>query len=301
MRNTAIWLTQARPSWKSFTVRRAGMLAVPERQAHDVDRHEARAVQDVGHAEAQRGRGDRGHGVEARWWTAERAGRPARTAGRAPGPRPRRCPARSTVSSEHVQRRRSRAAVMYSMKPSTSTIATGSLKPDSPSRMRASRRSQAGAAQHREDRGAVGGGHDRAQQQALEQREVEQHGGGHAHDAGGHDRADRGQREARCRGRAGSPGSPPPGRPRTGSARAPRCRSCAPAPRPRVVPPKSIRPRTSDPSSIPTPEEQHEAGHAQAPRHQRGARCPAPAALPPRGSACRRPLSRRVYGRHRGR
>jgi hypothetical protein len=29
VRNTAIWLTHARPSWKSFTVRRAGMLALP--------------------------------------------------------------------------------------------------------------------------------------------------------------------------------------------------------------------------------------------------------------------------------
>ena len=65
VRNSAIWLTQARPSWKSSTVRLPGIARAAQRQAREVDGHEARAVQHVGQRRRRAGGRDRRHGVEA--------------------------------------------------------------------------------------------------------------------------------------------------------------------------------------------------------------------------------------------
>ena len=139
-----------------------------QRQPGEVDGDEARAVQRVGGAEGERRGGDRGHRVEAGGGELRRAGRPS-TASR-PTARPTSAPMPSspTASSDHVARRRSRARWMYSMKPSTSTIATGSLKPDSPSSVRARRRSRLDPRSTEKIAALSVRGHDRAQQQALE-------------------------------------------------------------------------------------------------------------------------------------
>ena len=60
------------------------------------------------------------------------------------------------------------------MNPSTSTIATGSLRPDSPSSVRARRRFRLEPRSTEKIAALSVAGHDRAQQQALEPAQVEQ-------------------------------------------------------------------------------------------------------------------------------
>jgi hypothetical protein len=60
---------------------------------------------------------------------------------------------------------------------------------------------QGRAAQQREDRGAVRGRDDRAEQKSLERAQVEQPDGGHPGQPGGDERADEGQRDRRAQHR----------------------------------------------------------------------------------------------------
>ena len=109
IRNSASWAIQARPSWKVTIVRRAGVVAVPSTRPGEVDGEEARAVQGVGGAVGERGRGDRGDGVQA-GGRQPHAAHPQHRAARRPRGRPRgRSPSSSTASSERVEQAEGRA------------------------------------------------------------------------------------------------------------------------------------------------------------------------------------------------
>ena len=133
------------------------------------------------------------------------------------------------------------------------------------------------AAQDGEDGGGVGGGHGRAEQQRLERFEVEQQRRGDGGQHGGAERAERGERD---RGPEHGPDLAEAGRQaaleedegqRDHAGRARQLEvvveSC----------PKSIRPRPSEPMTMPSAEHEHEARHAKAPGGQRGRRARQPA------------------------
>ena len=112
------------------------------------------------------------------------------------GPRPRRRDSSTTnataMSTEAVALGRDPGAEAEHEQDGDGVVEAG-LALERPRDAAAQRR----AAQDREDRRAVGGGEDRAEQQALEQAEVQQPGGGEAGEDGGERRADERQRERR--------------------------------------------------------------------------------------------------------
>ena len=164
-----------------------------------------------------------------------RRSRAARAAAPRPSrPRRRRRPPAPIADLPHEQpapcrRARSPGSWIQSMNPSTSRTATGSLRPDSPSSVRASRRRSVEPRSSAKIAAPSVDGENRAEQQALERREVEQPGGGEAGDERGDDRPERGRARAPARAPGGSRQAGASGRPRTGSAPARRSRSCAPA------------------------------------------------------------------------
>ena len=245
------------PSWKVTIVRLAGIWARAERQPGQVDGEEAGAVQRVGGAEGQRGGGQRGDRVQAGGGQPQRA--------RAPTPRrrptasadaERRCPSPGRTAASMSADRRSRASRSTSMKPSTSRTATGSLKPASPSSVRASRRRSVDPRSTANTAAPSVAATIEPSSSALERarsriataaaRPVSSRGG---------ERADDRERERRRAAPGGSRRTRWPGRPRTGSAPGRRCRPCGRA--------RSRRSRSSPgrrSRQHPEPEEQHEAG-----------------------------------------
>ena len=178
--------TQARPSWNAVTVRLAGMSADPSMRPAEVDGEEARAVQRRGGAERERRRRQRRDRVQAR--RREPHARERLLCERADG-EPREQADHELLGEQHEH---------------VGQPVVGLLDPlDEPEheqhrdRVVEARLALQGAfqappeprpAQQGEHRRAVRGGHDRAEQQALEQREVEQPGGGEARDDRGDQR-----------------------------------------------------------------------------------------------------------------
>ena len=129
--------------------------------------------------------------------------------------------------------------------------------------------SQRRAAQYREHRGAVGRGENRAQQQTLDRRQMEQRRRGEAGNHPGHDRPDDSQAQRRAE---------------HGADIAPPCRETAleqdqrqrdyPDPPGEGVVVERDPPEALGPDRHPQPEHEHKARHAQPPGQQRGGQAP---------------------------
>jgi hypothetical protein len=151
-------------------------------------------VQSVGRAEAERGRRDRRHGIEA--------GR--RELGRLKGHHRhaayRKAHHHADAQLGHAQGEHVQWAVVglgdvldeAQHEHDRHRVVQAGLALEDPRQPPL----QARSAQHREDGRTVGGGHNRAQQQALQEREVEQPAGRDAHHPCGDDRAHGGEGEA---------------------------------------------------------------------------------------------------------
>ena len=171
------------PRGRSLIVAGPGSSAAAEREPGEVDGEEARAVQRVGarRTRARRSRATRpGRGRRSR---AARA-RSACTASQptASADRERRSPSCCDEQRTACRRGRSPGCWIQSMKPSTSRTATGSLRPASPSSVRASRRRSVEPRSSAKIAAPSVDGDDRAEQQPLERREVEQPRRGEAGD-----------------------------------------------------------------------------------------------------------------------
>ena len=225
------------------------------------------------------------------------AAAPRRRASRRRAPRPCRYRAPPRTGAP-CRRRRTSGSWIHSTKPTTSRTATGSLNPASPSSVRARLRLQRRAAQQREDRGAVGGGDDRSEQQPLQRAQVEEPDRGRAGDRRGDEGADEGEGEGRAQDRPDllEPGGEAALEQDQGRAR--RSRSSA---RARSRPPRSrTRSSPSRPSRGPCRRPGTAAGRAAGRVRRAGKpRCRQRGVPPRRGSARRRSQPRDCQGYER--
>ena len=193
-----------------------------EHQPGEIDRQEARAVQGVGDAVGERGRGDRRHRVQAGGRQPHALQPQRRSASRPRGPSTRPMPSSSTTSrsassgpevglldrldaADHEQDR--------------DRVVEARLALERPRQAPPQRR----AAQHGEHGRRVGRGHGRAEQQRRQRLEVEDQRRRHRGQRRREQRARASRGSPTSAARGGSPRSRWRARPRTGSAPRRRC------------------------------------------------------------------------------